>query len=220
MCWSRPKIYNAARKLSRFMKIGATKDQMLSMERVMNYCLTARERGLLLEPTQEWDGNPEFELVILGRSDSDYAKDVATRKSVGTSTFMCGAPIIQRNTMQKIVALSVTEVELIAATSNAQDMLYVKRLLESIDLRVSSLPMVLEVDNKGAVDLINNFSVSGRTRHRETRQYYLRELKEQVMMVVKWKTGSKTVPIYSPRICLIRNLKNMPEHMWALINTW
>jgi len=101
------------------------------------------------------------ELLILGRSDLDYDKDVETRKSVsGTSTFLCGAPIIQLSTKQRIVALTVTEVELIAATSNAQDIMYVRRLLESIDLRVA-LPMVSEIDNKGAMDLTN----SERTRH-------------------------------------------------------
>jgi len=68
-------------------------------------------------------------------------------------------------------------------TTMAQDMMYMKRLLESINLRVE-LPMILEVDNKGAVDLINNYSVGGRTRHMETRQYYLRELKEQGVMSV------------------------------------
>jgi len=36
------------------------------------------------------------------------------------------------------------------------------------------LPMILEVENKWAVDLINNYSVGGRTQHMETRQYYLR----------------------------------------------
>jgi hypothetical protein len=191
MRWSRPEIYNAVRELSRFMTIGASSIHMKAMERVMNYCLTTRNRGLLIEPTQEWDGSPEFEVLILGRSDSDYAKDPETRKSIsGTSTFLCGAPIIQRSTMQKIVALSVTEAELIAATSNAQDMMYVKRLLESMSLRVK-LPMILEVDNKGAVDLINNYSVGGRTRHMETRQYYLHELKEKNIMVVKWKAGAE-----------------------------
>jgi len=106
--------------------------------------------------------------------------------------------------MQKIVALSVTVADMIAATSNVQDMMYVKRLLESIDLRVA-LPMVLEVENKGAVDLINNFSVIGRTRQLENRQYYLRELKEQGMMVVKWKAGSEN----SSDLCLVRNSRNM-----------
>ena len=76
----------------------------------------------------------------------------------GTSTFLCGAPIIQRSTRQKIVVLSVTEAELIVATTTVQDMKYVKRLLESINLRVE-MWMILEVDNKGAVDLINNFFV-------------------------------------------------------------
>jgi hypothetical protein len=55
--------------------------------------------------------------------------------------------------MLKILALSVTEAELIAATSNAQDMMYVKRLLQSICLRVE-LPMVLELGNWGTVNLV------------------------------------------------------------------
>jgi hypothetical protein len=92
--------------------------------------------------------------------------------------------------MQKIVALSVTKAELFSATSNAQDMMYVKRLLESIRLRVH-LPMIMEVDNKVTVDLVNSFSVGGRTRHIETRQYYLRELKEQGVISVIWKAGSE-----------------------------
>jgi hypothetical protein len=98
--------------------------------------------------------------------------------------------VIQRSSMQNIVALSVTEAELFTTTSNAQDMMYVKRILESIRLRVH-LPMILEVDNKGAVDLVNNFSVGGRTRHIETRQYYLRESKEKGIISVIWKAGSE-----------------------------
>jgi len=76
----------------------------------MNYCLSTRESGLELRPEEEWTGNPEFKLKILGRSDSDYAKDLESRKSFsGTSTFLCGSLIIQHSTMQKIVALLITE---------------------------------------------------------------------------------------------------------------
>ena len=57
--------------------------------------------------------------------------------------------------MQKIVASSSTEAELIAATSNAHDMMYLKRLLELFVLKVA-LPMVLELYNQGAVDLVND----------------------------------------------------------------
>jgi hypothetical protein len=70
----------------------------------------------LLKPDVKWNGDPEFKLVIRGISDSDFAKDPETRKSVsGNSTFLCGAPVIKRITMQIIVALSVTEAELFAA---------------------------------------------------------------------------------------------------------
>ena len=88
-----------------------------------------------------------------------------------------------------------------SATSCAQDMLYVMRILESMELKVKK-PMILYVDNRGTVDLINNGNVGGRTRHVEVRQYLLRELKEQNLIVTKWIPGSdmsgdmltKTVP--------------------------
>jgi hypothetical protein len=49
--------------------------------------------------------------------------------------------------------------------------------------------MILEVDNKVAVDLVNNYSVGGRTRHVETRQYFLRQLKEEHVIKVIWTPG-------------------------------
>ena len=49
----------------------------------------------------------------------------------------------------------MTEAEGAAGVMVAQDMLYVYRLLQSLGLEVE-LPMILEMDNKGAVDLANN----------------------------------------------------------------
>jgi hypothetical protein len=189
MQWSRPEIYSAVRELSRFMTTGASDAHTKATKRVMEYCAETKDRGLLLKPDVKWNGDPEFKLVIRGISDSDFAKDSETRKSVsGNSTFLCGAPVIQRSTMQRIVALLVTEAELFAATNNAQDMFYTTRIIESLGLHVQ-LPMILEVDNKGAVDLVNNYSVGGRTRHVETRQYFLRQLKEENIIKVIWTPG-------------------------------
>ena len=53
-----------------------------------------------------------------------------------------------------------TEAELVAAMACAQDMLFLM-WLESIGLKVRK-PMVLMVDNIGAKDLANNWSVEGR----------------------------------------------------------
>ena len=46
--------------------------------------------------------------------------------------------------------------------------------------------MILHIDNKGAVDLANNWSVGGRTRHVEVKQHFLRDLKEQGLIRVEW----------------------------------
>ena len=97
------------------------------------------------------------------------------------------AGITMKSAMQKIVALSVTEAELFAAVQCAQDMLFVMRILKSMQLQVE-LPMILEVDNKGAVDIANNWSVSGRTKHIDTKQYFLRQMKEGIIKVI-WIPG-------------------------------
>jgi hypothetical protein len=71
-----------------------------------------------------------------------------------------------------------------------QDIIYRKNLLESIGLKVQ-LPMILEMDNKGAVDLINSFSIGGRTHHIDVKQCFLRELKEAKQLIVNWIPGSE-----------------------------
>jgi hypothetical protein len=52
-------------------------------------------------------------------------------------------------------------------------------------LRVQ-LPMRIEVDNKGAVDLANSWTAINRTRHIATRINFLRELKAQGIVSVVW----------------------------------
>jgi hypothetical protein len=188
MRWSRPEILNAVRELSRFMQ-GAMEAHMKAMHRVMKYCVGTPNRGMFLKPNAVWDGGADFEFIISGRSDSDYAKDIEKRRSVsGYSVFLHDAPVAMASRMQGHVTLSVTEAELAAATQCAQDMLFVMRVLESVGLKVKK-PMILEVDNKGAKDLTHNWSVGGRTRHVNVREWFLRDLKEEGVILVKWIAG-------------------------------
>jgi hypothetical protein len=187
MRWTRPEILNAVRETSRFMS-GAVEAHYVAMKRIMRYCVNTPERGLILKPEGSWDGTKDFLFTITGNSDSEYAKD-ETRHSVnGWSTFLQGAPVSFRSKMMPIVALSITEAELFAATLCIQDMLFEMRVLNSMGLKVK-LPMILEMDNKGALDLINNWSIGGRTRHIEVKQYFLHELKEAKIIEVKWKNS-------------------------------
>jgi hypothetical protein len=190
MRWSRPEILNPVRELSRYMKT-ASDAHMQALYRVLKYCVATPKRGLLLKPTGIWDGDPNYEFRIEGVSDSNYATDTTNRRSVtGYSVLLEDAPVAQKSGQQGSVTLSVTEAELAAGTSCVQSMLYVMRVLESIGLKVKK-PMILRIDNKGAVDLANNWSVGGRTRHVEVRQYFLRELKEAGIVLTVWIAGTE-----------------------------
>ena len=93
-----------------------------------------------------------------------------------------------KSATQKRAAQSVCEAELYAAFSCAQEMLYTKHVVESMGLKVK-LPMTLEMDNKGGVDHANSWSVGGHMRHIGTKQVFLRELKEEGIIVVQWIPG-------------------------------
>jgi hypothetical protein len=142
-----------------------------------------------LKPVGFWDGDPQYEFIIAGKSDAAYATDTTNRRSIsGYAVFLNGAHIAQKSGQQKSVTLSTAESKLAAGTQCAQDMLYAMRILDSIGLGVRK-PMTLEIDNKGAVGLANNWSVGGRTRHVEVRQYFLRELKEEGIIHTVWLRG-------------------------------
>jgi hypothetical protein len=49
--------------------------------------------------------------------------------------------------------------------------------------------MILEIDNKGALDFTHNWSVGGRTCHVEVWQSFLRHLKEDRIIWSKWIPG-------------------------------
>jgi Reverse transcriptase (RNA-dependent DNA polymerase) len=153
--WSRPDIKNSVQELSHGMT-QATEEVYEAMQQVMAYCVATPSRGLVLAPEGQWSGRKDEELIIMGMSDTTYASDYDTRRSVmGRVTFLNSAPIIVCSKMCQYVDLSVTESELGGATETAQDMLSAMCIIESMGLTVKK-PMILYVDNKGVKDLVNN----------------------------------------------------------------
>ena len=128
-----------------------------------------------------------MDLIIIGsRLKEKQTQTMQKSHSVsGWSVFLNGASISEKSKMQNCITLSVTEAEAVAGVGCAQDMLFAMHVLESMGLKVQK-PMILWIDNKGAVDLFNNWSVAGRTRHIGARLNFMRELKEQGVLEVKW----------------------------------
>ena len=174
---SRPDIANAVRELSRHVQ-APTEDHYKAMERCMEYCLNTPNRGYFIKPNREWDDtDPDFLFDIEGWSDSSYAEHPETRKSVsGNTVKLLGVPVVTKSSTQTGVKLSVTESELDGAVSCAQYMMFVYKILISLCLKVK-LPMILYVDNTGVRELINGWGISGRTRHIQVKELWLRELR-------------------------------------------
>ena len=186
--YTKPGILNVVRELSRF---GAkpTVVHKKAILRALKFCVLTKEKGLLLKPNKKWDGSKDFEFDITGKSDLTFAADMLTRCSVsGWSAFLNGMAYVRKSKMQKFVTMSITEAECVSGTSCVQDMLYGMRFLESLGLKVKK-PMTLYMDNKGGVDIFNNWSTSGQTRAVSIRFAFVQELKEQGILEIKWIKG-------------------------------
>ena len=188
--WTRPEALHRVRELSQFMK-QATSSCMLALLYLMDYIYNTPTRGWYLAPKQTWDGKDRnFEFTVKGKSDSTWASTLSSNSVSGCTTFFCDVPVAVRSKAQGCVTLSVTEAEFVAGVETAQDMLFTMRIVESMGLKVKK-PMILEMDNKGAVDLANNWSVAGRTRHVAVRIAFLRELKEQNLLICRWVSNKE-----------------------------
>ena len=87
--------------------------------------------------------------------------------------FLNDAPVTFQSATQMFVTLSVMKAESAVEVMMVQDMLYIYHLLKSLELEKKS-PMLLEMDNKGAVDLVNNWSMGGRTCHKDVQLFSMR----------------------------------------------
>jgi hypothetical protein len=146
--WSIPDIRMAAQSLTRFG--GRAGDKHLkAMHRVMQYCINTQYRGRKNKPNRLYQGDEStVHFKVAGRSDSDFASDEETRRSItGASATFEGVSVAEKCKLQGYVTLSATEAEYGAATESAQDMLFVMRLIESIGLQVEQ-PMILDVTTK------------------------------------------------------------------------
>ena len=76
------------------------------------------------------------------------------------------------------------------------------------------LPMLLEMDNSGAVDIANSWSVGGRTRHVDVRNYFLRELKDQGLLVIKHIAGEENdADIFTKNVTSAMFNKHVPLYV-------
>ena len=181
---TRPDLSSAVRELSKFMD-GPTAEHMKALDRAYGYLSMTKDYVLKMNPEPKKKGK------LVGYSDSNWASDKDTRRSVsGNVIYYAGALISWRSKMQQCVTLSSTEAEYVACSQCVVEMEFLRQVLESMGVEVE-LPMTVYVDNTGAIDLAKNWSTTGKTKHIDIRFHYLREMSDNDMIDIVFVPSEK-----------------------------
>jgi hypothetical protein len=193
---SRPDLANPVRELSKCMD-GASRAAMKELLRVIKFTLDTKDYGLLIKP-KEPDG-PNWELVMF--TDSDHAGDKETRISVtGFILYLCGVAISWKSKGQKSVTLSSSESEFVACSEGAKDIKFVVQVLMSMGIPVK-LPVIVRVDNVGAIFMAENVTTSARTRHVDVRYHFVREFVEDgFIKIIFVRSEENTADIFTKNV--------------------
>ena len=149
--------------------------------------------GLKLKPKKQ------DELLYLdGVSDSKYAGDKDNRISVyGYILYFCEAPIAWKSKAGKSVTLSSTEAEYFAASEVAKEVIYTKQLVESMGFKIK-LPIVIRVDNVGAIYIANNHTMSQRTKHIDICAHFVQEfIADGILKIVFIRSEDNDADIFT-----------------------
>lgn len=162
---SRPDISYAVGVVSRYLEnpgpahIGAVK-------RIMRYLKDTSDYGI------EYGGSL---MKLKGFTDSDYARDVDTRRSTTGYVFMLNNGVITwKSYLQKTVAISTAEAEYMAASDGVKEAVWLRQLLTDIEYdQGNSTPLF--IDNQSAILLTKNAEFHQRTKHIDVRCHFIRE---------------------------------------------
>ncbi|KAL7428455.1 hypothetical protein ACHAXM_001277, partial [Skeletonema potamos] len=167
---TRPDLANPTRNLAKGLAApgpSAWKEAM----RVIKFTLDTADYGLLLNIDRKNRDSGKWILVVF--SDSDHAGDPDSRRSVsGFVLFLNGIPICYKSKSQATVSLSSSEAEWIALSEAVKEIIFVVQLLRDIGIRVET-PVIVKVDNIGAIHMAENVTSGSRTRHIDIRTKFV-----------------------------------------------
>jgi len=98
-------------------------------------------------------------------SNSNYTGDAKTCVSVtGFYIFLLGVPICWQSRGQRSITLSSSEAEYVALSEAAKEVKFMAQVMMSMGIPVK-FPIIVRVDNVGAIFMSENITTSQRTKH-------------------------------------------------------
>jgi len=119
-------------------------------------------------------------------ADSDWASSKDDRKSItGWVAKLNGDPISWASKKQSIVAQSSCEAELYAEASAINEVLWLKGLLEEIQVKVPDAPVICG-DNQSTQTISKNNIKTERTKHVDVKYHFINETVNDGTVKLKW----------------------------------
>ena len=184
---TRPDLSFAYSELSKYVSRPGQR-HMDEAEHVLRYLAGTPTLGL------QWsDPGPKRRNILYGWVDSDFASDPDTRRSVtGYVLSLNNGPISWKARRQECVTLSSAEAEFVAASICAQEVIYVRSLLEGFGVKQSGPTHIYE-DNQSCIAMSHNPVKPDRSRHIDTRKYFLRDLVRDKVVKLRHCPGTEMV---------------------------
>lgn len=154
-----------------------TEMHVMLIKRIFRYLNGTKNLALVFAANKEDDG-------VKAYSDSDYANDVATRRSIsGIAIFVFGNLVEWKSLRQPIVTLSSTEAEYVSGCTAAKELSPIVSTLKELGIQQSK-PLLL-IDNTSTIKISQDCYLKQRTKHIDVRARYLSEKVQQDEIEVK-----------------------------------
>ncbi len=182
--------------------------------RVIKFVLDTANYRLKIQSIQKPVGAAWTMTMFL---DSDYAGDSETTISVtGFCVILMGVPISWKSRAQRNVTLPLSEAEFVALSEPAKEIKFIVQVLLSIGIKVE-LPIIVCVDNVGAIFMAENVSTSPRTKHVGVCYHFVREfVKEGFIKIIFVRTKDNKADIFARMwwvTCLTSTMKILLERL-------
>jgi hypothetical protein len=170
LLFTRPDISFAVGQLARHLN-NPSKACWTAAMRVLKYLKGTASLKLTFTREEE----KTFEDTVRAFSDADYAGDKQTRRSTtGFAVMACGATVTSKSQLQRAVTLSSCESEIVALSKAVQEVIWVRRVLASLDFDLRSATPVFE-DNAAVLSLVRDHRFSERTKHVDIKALFIHD---------------------------------------------
>jgi len=134
----------------------------------------------------------------------------------GFCVFLMGVPISWKSCAQRNVTLSPSKAKFVALSKAAKEIKFIVQVLLSIGIEVE-LPVVVCVDNVGAIFMAENVSTSPRTKHVDVCYHFVREFVEDgFIKIIFVRTKDNRADIFTKNVVGDLFDKHTEEFTWKV----